>query len=270
MGQTFLDFLADGTYRRGLDPAALRVLNWNVQHPSLSRAINQYSIIAQYNADIVILTELADSEASMFLSDRLHSDGYLVAYTPPPRREYSALVAAKSGELTTLPLATQILPHRVAILRCTKNETSFLVIGLYVPSRGGAEGRNVKKMQFQSAVENKIRTWVERDQACCVIIGGDLNVIEPDHIPRYRVFADWEYRFYRAFLDAGLVDAYRHKLNGPVDHSWIGRARDGYRFDHLFLSTPWGAAIRECGYDHSTRRSDLSDHSAMTLTVEVR
>ncbi|WP_228811960.1 hypothetical protein, partial [Nocardia otitidiscaviarum] len=41
-----------------------------------------------------------------------------------------------------------------------------------------------------------------------VVITGDLNVVEPGHVPHYRVFGTWEYDFYRAFAASGFVDVF--------------------------------------------------------------
>jgi hypothetical protein len=41
------------------------------------------------------------------------------------------------------------------------------------------------------------------------VIAGDLNVVEQNHDPRYAVFGEWEYDFYRAFGRAGFEDAFR-------------------------------------------------------------
>jgi hypothetical protein len=42
-----------------------------------------------------------------------------------------------------------------------------------------------------------------------VFVAGDLNVVEPGHIPHHSVFGDREHDFYRSFVGAGLIDAYR-------------------------------------------------------------
>lgn len=50
-----------------------------------------------------------------------------------------------------------------------------------------------------------------------VVVMGDLNVLEPDHDPRYAVFGEWEYDFYRAFDRSGFEDAFRLKEPSAMD-----------------------------------------------------
>jgi exonuclease III len=52
---------------------------------------------------------------------------------------------------------------------------------------------------------------------------------------------EWEYDFYRAFGQAGFDDAFRIKEPSAMDYSWFGwpsadGKRNGYRFDHAFVS----------------------------------
>ncbi len=82
------------------------------------------------------------------------------------------------------------------------------LLGLYVPSRGPKERRNQDKRSFQHAVAYALPGFVARFNGP-VIVAGDLNVVEPGHIPHHPVFGDWEYDFYRSFASAGLADAYR-------------------------------------------------------------
>ena len=94
---------------------------------------------------------------------------------------------------------------------------------------------------------------------------GDLNVLEPDHQPRYPFFAPFEYDFYRALgAEHGLTDAFRHLHPAAAEYSWVGRTGDGYRYDHAFCSGSLAPTINSCRYLHEPRHDGLSDHSALT------
>ncbi|MGH3819914.1 MAG: hypothetical protein ACRDRE_19630, partial [Pseudonocardiaceae bacterium] len=41
--------------------------------------------------------------------------------------------------------------------------------------------------------------------------------------------------------------------------------RNGYRFDHTFITTAHATTVRDCRYLHESRENGLSDHSPMTL-----
>jgi exodeoxyribonuclease-3 len=129
----------------------------------------------------------------------------------------------------------------------------------------------VAKRAFQDAVVAALAELTDRLGATGhVVITGDLNVVEPDHDPRYPVFGTWEYDFYRAFGENGFADAFRVRQPQDMDYSSFGRPsgegkRNGYRFDHTFVAAAHCGDIRDCHYLHAIRQSGLSDHSAMTL-----
>lgn len=100
-----------------------------------------------------------------------------------------------------------------------------------------------------------------------VIVAGDLNVIERGHQPPHKVFGDWEYTFYDSFQAAALTDVYRHLHPDEVVHSWFALTGNGFRFDHLFVSTPHADRVLACDYHQEARKAGLTDHAVMTLRL---
>jgi exonuclease III len=100
------------------------------------------------------------------------------------------------------------------------------------------------------------------------VLIGDLNIVEPNHRPRYGHFLAWEYAFYDGLLRSGWSDAYRLRHPDAMDHSWVGPHDDGYRFDHGLVTGDLRARVARCDYIHETRELGLSDHSAMTLALD--
>jgi exodeoxyribonuclease-3 len=45
--------------------------------------------------------------------------------------------------------------------------------------------------------------------------------------------------------------------------------RNGYRFDHVFVSEQHRGAVVDCRYGHSVRTSGLTDHSALVTTLDL-
>jgi len=161
-----------------------------------------------------------------------------------------------------------VLPHRspAAVADLAGHRVGLL--GLYVPSRGPRQRRNQAKRAFQDAVTKALPGFLAQSTGP-IVVAGDLNVVEPGHVPRLPVFGDWEYRFYRSFPEAGMTDAYRAIHPDVWDHSWFGRSGNGYRIDHIFVTTRHTAQVRACGYLHAPRHQGLSDHAAMTLSLTL-
>ncbi|MEF9886867.1 hypothetical protein [Streptomyces sp. P9-A4] len=136
-----------------------------------------------------------------------------------------------------------------------------------MPSRGPKEQRNIAKRAFQEAVTESLPRLRAAFPDMPVIVAGDLNVIERGHQPPHKVFGEWEYAFYDSFQAAGLIDAFRHLRPDEVAHSWFGLTGNGFRFDHLFVSTPHADRALACDYHQEAREAGLTDHAVMTLRL---
>jgi exodeoxyribonuclease III len=94
--------------------------------------------------------------------------------------------------------------------------------------------------------------------------------LEPDHQPRYKFFAPFEYAFYRQLTDdCGLIDAFRALHPKKIQHSWVGRTGDGYRYDHVHCTAGLATKLVSCDYLHEVRIDRLSDHSALSVRLTI-
>jgi exodeoxyribonuclease III len=252
------------------DPDVIRLLVFNTQHASPARARRQAAWIAgQQAADLVIITEVGPGPGGHALTEALAEHGYASVLAPePPAPDYRTVLASRGPALKAGSAGIGVLPHRSPAATISIAGQPIGLLGLYVPSRGPKDRRNESKRAFQDAVAQALPAFL----AQCVgpvIVAGDLNVVEPGHIPHHPVFGQWEYDFYRSFTTAGLTDAYRLLHPDAADHSWYGRSGQGYRFDHAFITTPHSARVRACRYLQQPRQQNLTDHAAMTLTIDL-
>ncbi|MFC5658437.1 hypothetical protein [Streptomyces nogalater] len=49
--------------------------------------------------------------------------------------------------------------------------------------------------------------------------------------------------------------------------SWYGLTGAGFRFDHVFVSTPHMSHVAACDYHQQAREAGLTDHAVMTLRL---
>ncbi|MBF6238688.1 endonuclease/exonuclease/phosphatase family protein [Nocardia otitidiscaviarum] len=257
--------------------SSVRVLSLNVQHASMIRAQRQVSWLSRISPDVVVLTEVPAGATGDLMAQWLRGVGYSVQLPDPGGTDRYRVLLAARGVLDPVDTGIAVMPHRLAAARVKHAGTGFefAVAGLYVPSRGPAERRNVAKREFQDAVTACLAELPQRASTPGpVVITGDLNVVEPGHVPHYRVFGTWEYDFYRAFAASGFVDVFRLIHPDLVEHSWFGRTatdgtRNGYRFDHTFVTAEHRHLVQDCAYQHRPRHNELSDHAAMILTLRV-
>ncbi|MBO0883697.1 MAG: hypothetical protein J2P17_25850, partial [Mycobacterium sp.] len=102
-----------------------------------------------------------------------------------------------------------------------------------------------------------------------LVMGGDYNVISRHHQPLHAGFLPFEFGFLDALCVNGLVDAHDHCAPGAQPYSWIGRTGDGYRYDYFHVGGQLVPRIRSCSYVHETREQRLTDHAAVTLTLDI-
>jgi len=248
----------------------LRMMVFNAQHASPSRARRQAAwIAAQENADLVVTTEVGAVPGGQALIEALGEHGYSSVLAPEPAApDYRAVLASRGPSLTPAPTGLGVFGHRGPAATVNLGGQVIGLLGLYVPSRGPQQRRNEHKRAFQQAVTKALPGFLAQFGGP-VIVAGDLNVVEPGHVPHLPVFGAWEYSFYRSFTGAGMADAYRLTHPHAHDHSWFGRSGNGYRIDHIFISRPHATQVRVCEYLHEPREHALTDHSAMTLTLAL-
>lgn len=99
------------------------------------------------------------------------------------------------------------------------------------------------------------------------IVCGDLNIISKTHIPYYKFFQNWEYDFYDHLINNEFIDAYSYFNLNKKEYSWVGRTNNGYRYDYFFVAKRILGSCIHCYFDHSTRYTKLSDHSAIILEI---
>jgi exonuclease III len=252
------------------DTGTIRLLVFNAQHASPARARRQAAWMAsQPAADLVIITEVGPGPGGHALAGALTEHGYASVLAPEPASpDYRTVLASRSPDLAAVPSGIGALPHRGPAAVVSVAGQMIGLLGLYVPSRGPKQRRNQDKRTFQQSVTQALPGFLAGFDDP-VIVAGDLNVVEPGHIPHHPVFGDWEYDFYRSFATAGLADAYRFLHPDAAEHSWYGRSGQGYRFDHAFVSRRHCAQVRSCGYLQEPRQQGITDHAAMTLTVAL-
>lgn len=268
--QMFLGALFSSTEESNEEqPSEIRILNWNLRNPSAKRAQQQAEWIIDTKANIVVLTEAKKSSGCELLLNWLERDGFEVFSPQFEGDGYCVLAATRGFKSKKLEHNATFLPERVLSISCETPIGNVSVIGLYVPSRGPLERRNIDKRSFQDQITRMLRTLIVEGQTNHTIICGDLNIVERDHVPHYPVFGEWEYEFYESFVSSGLTDAYRLQNSSIQDHSWYGRFGDGYRFDHFFISQELSDRVSECVYIHTVRSLGLSDHSAMYLSFKL-
>ena len=247
----------------------LSLLTFNIGNPSEERARRQLGWLAGRDEQVLVLTETKASSGCQFLAGAFAVAGYHVTFPVPEPGEYGVMIASRvRAEPDAFGDSIGYLPARAAASTLPTTGGPVQVIGAYVPSRDAGFEKTERKQKWLAACSAALAT---RDRAVPTVFLGDLNILEPGHRPHYSCFAPFEYDFYRALsADHGCVDAFRQLHPDAVEHSWVGRTSDRYRYDHAFCSAALAPSIVSCGYVHQPRKDRLSDHSALTVSLALR
>lgn len=244
----------------------LDVLTFNLNNPGRERAERQLAYLAARQEQVFVLTETADSTGCDLLASRFGAAGYDVEFPRPARGERGVMVVSRLAT-TAGPASLDYLPHRAVSVTVQTDDGPLDITGLYVPSRDATETKTDRKRKWLECC----RTGLPDGRTGLRVVLGDFNVLEPTHTPRYRFFQPFEYSFYEWLGAAGYRDAFRALHPKAVEHSWVGRTGDGYRYDHAHVSDGLAPALVGCSYVHEPRTMPdrLTDHSALTVSLAL-
>ncbi|TDV53696.1 endonuclease/exonuclease/phosphatase family protein [Actinophytocola oryzae] len=247
--------------------SGLSLLTLNIGSPSEERAHRQLAWLATRHEDVLVLTETRTSDGCQHLADAFRTAGYAVLYPKPAPTECGVMVVSKLPvQADPIGKLVSYLPDRVTGVMISTQAGLVRVLGTYVPTRDATAEKTERKRRFLSEFSAALGTPGLAEAGTQTVLLGDLNIVEPDHEPVYTSFRWFEYDFYRGLTDKhGLVDAFRHLYPEQVEHSWIGRSGDGYRYDHAHCSKALAEDLVECEYVHEPRTTRLTDHSGLSL-----
>jgi len=238
---------------------------WNIQNPSEQRAGKQAEWLRKRPENVLVLTETKRSEGCMLLEKYFQAFGYKVFTRWPENGEYGVMIVSKLAMKISSPSKSiDFLPSRLVAVTAPLLPNELEIIGVYVPSRDSSDEKIRKKKTFLQQLTAIVN---QRSPQKPRVFCGDLNILEPDHVPYYPFFEQWEYDFYRSLTQGGMVDAFRHLNPNTQEYSWVGRTGDGYRYDHCFVSSELAPLLRKTFYLHEPREQKLSDHSALIIVM---
>jgi exonuclease III len=242
----------------------IKILAWNLQSPSLDRARQQTDWLLNSGANIFLLTEATPSEGSYYLISKLESMGFKVFYSTPHDDKYFTAICVRGFPAQDLDLKIPLLPSRLQGVRLQTLLGEIQLVGIYAPTSW--KNKPESHMQLRKEFHTQVLELLNAIKpGSSLIVGGDLNVLEPSHIPQVPGFEDPS--FYTRMIDMGLVDSFRKFHPTEREYSWHSVDRIGCRFDHFFISEDLVKVVLDCKYDHEARFRKLSDHSAMWLTL---
>ncbi|MEV0453809.1 endonuclease/exonuclease/phosphatase family protein [Catellatospora methionotrophica] len=243
----------------------LAVCALNVQGPAVGRAERLADWLTRTGSNALILTELHPSDGGRRLIANLRATGYQTVLPPGWRDARHFCALAVKGFAEVAPTSLPDFDSRVAAATLSSAAGQIQLVGVYGPTNGMTDDSSIRRAAFQ----RQFLEWLRQNMAGRIIVGGDLNIIEPGHRPPLPHFRDHDYAFYQDLIRLGLRDAYRFAQPEGTDHSWSNPIHGAQRLDHILVSAGTGH-LASCAYDHSTRSDALTDHSAILARIDTR
>ena len=247
----------------------LSLLTLNIGAAARERAEAMLAWLAQRPEEVFLLTETSAGPGTDYILGQFRRAGYAVVQTPVRDGDRgTALVSRVQLHAERFEqFADASLPGRLAGA-VLDTEPPVAVLSVYVPSRDRSLDKTEKKQAFVASLLAGLDAMPDQLRGR-LVIGGDYNVIARDHRPLHPGFLPFEFGLLEALERYGFVDTHQHCAPGVQAHSWIGRTGDGYRYDYFHVGRKLAGRIKACAYLHETREQRLTDHAAVTLTLDI-
>lgn len=247
----------------------LSILTVNIGAASRERADIMLRWLADRSEDVLILTETSGGVGTTYLLNEFRRAGFTVVHTPSLSGDRGTAIVSRVDWVADAgaDFGSVSIPGRIATVRLrTRPEIGLL--GVYVPSRDRSLEKTAKKEEFIASLITAIDA-LPIELRGSLVIGGDYNTIGRTHQPRHVGFLPFEFGLLDSLERQEFIDAYQHCSPGRQVYSWIGRTGNGYRYDYFHVGKALARRIRGCEYLQETREKRLTDHAAVTLTLEL-
>ena len=208
--------------------------------------------IARTDADIHVLSEYRQGiPASTRLNAQLSDLGYTIHCNWQGTNQNTVAIAARGPvrHIETDPAWTRwIVDVDVGGLRVT---------GLYAPQPRPATGFHSRFVDHLIGSEGPRVVIGDWNAGLHFVDEASNSMSEHDAILRLH--------------QAGLAECwlFRHGITAP-EHTWFSPQRqNGFRIDQAFVSADLIHAIRSADYDHDIRHQGLSDHSSLSISLDL-
>ncbi len=242
-------------------PVSLQVAALNLCSPPPGRAVALLRHLAELDADLLVLSELAPGEGSLLLARALHESGHQVL-GGAAAGGLGVLLAGRGNQLEALPAPQQHdLPGRVV---CARTD-GLTIAGVYGAASDPVRHSSTAQRERKRRWLTWFGEWLDGEPVDLVV--GDLNIADPLVVQGLRYVLPEETALYTRLVTTRWADAYRLHQLAEREPSWLDHSGVGARYDHALVAAPLAARVTDCRLDRTAREQGLTDHSALLLRL---
>ena len=255
----------------------MKITTWNVN--SLKVRLPQVlDWLARESPDVLALQETKTEDQTFPLAD-LEAAGYSVRYSGQKTYNGVAVLSRAASSEPVMDMPGLDDPQR-RILAVTVSDTR--IVDLYVPN-GSDVGSD--KYAYKLDWLARMRDWLAEESTRYrnLVVLGDFNIAPEDrdvHDPaawREKILCSTpERQAFQAWLDLGLVDAFRRFEQPEKSFSWWDYRMNGFRrnlglrIDHILVSPVLAERCESCWIDVEPRRLERpSDHAPVVAVFRT-
>jgi len=233
----------------------MKIISWNVNGIRSVQSKGFAEILAQLDADCILLQE-TKAQADQIDKALEGIDGYHIYSNCAERKGYAGVTILSRHEPLQIIHDIGIAEHDQEGRVIVAEFEDFYLLNVYVPNSGEALAR----LDYRQSWDLEFLAYCQQLQSKKPIIAcGDFNVAHREidiarPKPNYNKSAGYtqvEIDGFSRFIDAGLVDTYRHFHPDTVAYSWWSfrggaRARNvGWRIDYVLTSKAMVGKIKQ-------------------------
>jgi exodeoxyribonuclease-3 len=233
----------------------MKIISWNVNGIRSVQSKGFAEILTQLDADCILLQE-TKAQADQIDKALEGIDGYHIYSNCAERKGYAGVTILSRHEPLQIIHDIGIAEHDQEGRVIVAEFKDFYLLNVYVPNSGEALAR----LDYRQSWDLEFLAYCQQLQNKKPIIAcGDFNVAHREidiarPKPNYNKSAGYtqvEIDGFSRFIDAGLVDTYRHFHPDTVAYSWWSfrggaRARNvGWRIDYVLTSKPLVGKIKQ-------------------------
>ncbi len=255
----------------------MKIISWNVNGVRAVQSKGFAETLELLDADCILLQE-TKAQADQIDKALEGIDGYRIYSCCAERKGYSGVTILSRKEPLQVICDIGIVEHDQEGRVIVAEFENFYLLNVYVPNSGEA----LVRLDYRQTWDREFLAYCRQLQSKKPLIAcGDFNVAHREidiarPKPNYNKSSGYtqiEIDGFSRFLDAGLVDTFRHFHPDTVAYSWWSfrggaRARNvGWRIDYQLVTPALRAAILGA---EIFKDPYFSDHAPLVVEYEAK
>jgi len=232
----------------------VRIATWNIRAGGGKRTEQIAHVILEECPDVLVLTEFRPVPGRVLLELLQPLSYHVAAGVPTGIQNCVCVLSRQPMKELVVEMPPKSLHRWVSVVIPAAD---LIVLGAHVPN----QSEIWNKVDFWNAVE----AFAAETAAQRSLILGDLNTALDEDCQGDPIR---EAVYMKRLLEAGWVDAWRHRNPDAKEFSWFSHRQNGFRLDYCLASPSLAASIRKASMRHDVRVDRLSDHSMLVAEFD--